>query len=62
MKGHEFAEFQKELFQKMKLEKRKRRVIFYVTVILTLLVLLSLPTLIRLITDPEYMSTFIPTF
>lgn len=49
MKGHEFAMFQKEQYQRAKLEKKKRRIIMVITIILTVFVILSLPYLLSII-------------
>lgn len=49
MNTHEFADFQKELFHKRKRARRILLIKYAVTIILTILVLLSIPILINLV-------------
>ena len=49
MKTFEFAEFQKELFQKVKKERFRQRLRIVLSIVLTILFLLSLPFLFSII-------------
>lgn len=41
MKGHEFADFQKSMFQQMKKDKKRGRIVLLITVIITLLLVIG---------------------
>lgn len=41
MKGHEFAEFQKELFRKKKEEQKRHRQIILLTILITLAIIIA---------------------
>ncbi|WP_186988210.1 hypothetical protein [Constantimarinum furrinae] len=60
MRTFEFAQFQKDLFKKKKKETRNRRVKFLITLILTILVLWSLPYILDLIFYTEYFDMVVP--
>lgn len=60
MRTFEFAQFQKDLFKKKKKETRNQRVKFLITLILTILVLWSLPYILDLIFYTEYFDMVVP--
>lgn len=41
MKGHEFAAFQKRMFQQMKKDRKRRRIVFLISCIVTLLIIIG---------------------
>jgi hypothetical protein len=41
MKGHEFAAFQKRMFLRMKKEKKRRRILFTLTILITILIIIG---------------------
>ena len=41
MKGHEVADFQKRMFQRMKKDKKRERMVLLITVLITLLLVIG---------------------
>ena len=60
MKSHEFASFQKELYARLRKEKRNYRIRIFITVVLTILVLALIPTIIKVLLDPAYLDIIWP--